>query len=278
MPWWCKSWQHSGYNHTRVKQNLPRRPRRTLWSSWSRQGNPKSFTLKIPWNLASLARNYPCIIVRQHHTDQKQMELPKVPYVEWKKGHLWCYCSPVWVTNGGRILWNVTAICETFKISCLMGRHHTKGFSENHSRSSNTVWSNGRISPYFCERPIWTASVWSKSLARYISRLRIFRGRNLERRHYGRRHWRIRGDGRIRTPRQKAQCKGSVNAAKKWKLHFPSRRWNSENLWETTAPENIHLRSGSSGTRRRTRNSSRKIRWITFSKPTSRRLNAGWGS
>ena len=31
-------------------------------------------------------------------------------------------------------------------------------------------------------------------------------------------------------PRQKAQCKGSVNAAKKWKLHFPGRRWNSQNL------------------------------------------------
>ena len=30
----------------------------------------------------------------------------------------------------GRIPWSVTAICETFRISCLMGRHHTKGGSE----------------------------------------------------------------------------------------------------------------------------------------------------
>ena len=29
--------------------------------------------------------------------------------------------------NGGRIPWNVTAFCETFKISCLMGRHLMKG-------------------------------------------------------------------------------------------------------------------------------------------------------
>ena len=28
------------------------------------------------------------------------------------------------------IPWSVTAICETFKISCLMGRHHMKGGSE----------------------------------------------------------------------------------------------------------------------------------------------------
>ena len=38
-------------------------------------------------------------------------------------------------------------------------------------RTSDTVWSNGRISPYFCERPIATASVWSKRLARHISRV-----------------------------------------------------------------------------------------------------------
>ena len=49
---------------------------------------------------------------------------------------------------------------------------------------------------------------------------------NLERRHTDRRHRRIVGDGRIRTPSQKAQCKGNVNAAEKWKLHIPSRRWN----------------------------------------------------
>ena len=122
-------------------------------------------------------------------------------------------------------------------------------------RTSNTVWSKGRISPYFCERFVATASVRLKSLARCISRLCIIRGGDLERRHYGRRHWRIGGDGRIWTPRPKAQCKGSVNAAKKWKIRIPSRRWNSQNLWERTASENIHLYPGTSGTRRWTRNS-----------------------
>ena len=126
MPWWYKTWQHSGYNHTRANQNLPRR-RRTQWSSWSRRGNQKSFTLTIPWNLASLARNYPGIIVRQHHTDQKHMGLPKEQCAE---GHLRCYCNPVWTKIGGRIPWCATATCETFKISCLMGRHHMKGGSE----------------------------------------------------------------------------------------------------------------------------------------------------
>ena len=52
----------------------------------------------------------------------------------------------------------------------------------------------------------------------------------------------------------------NAKEAKKWKLHFPSRRWNSQNLWERTASENIHLNPGATGTMRRTRNSSRKFR------------------
>ena len=53
--------------------------------------------------------------------------------------------------------------------------------------------------------------------------------------------------------KKKTQCKGSANAAMKWKLHIPSRRWNSQNLRVRTASENIHLYQGTSGTRRRTR-------------------------
>ena len=40
----------------------------------------------------------------------------------------------------------------------------------------------------------------------------------------------IGGDGRMWTPRPKAPCKGSVDVTKKWKLHFPRRRWNSQKV------------------------------------------------
>ena len=41
---------------------------------------------------------------------------------------------------------------------------------------------------------------------------------------------------------------------------FPVSRWKSQNLWARIASENIHFDPLSSGTRRRTRNSSRKVR------------------
>ena len=101
-------------------------------SSWSRRGNQESFTLTIPWNLAKLVKTYPGIIARQHLTVQKQMELLRERYAEFRKGHLQYCCNQVWMKNGGRIPWNVTAICETNKIFCLIGRHLMRRESEYH--------------------------------------------------------------------------------------------------------------------------------------------------
>ena len=71
--------------------------------------------------------------------------------------------------NGGRIPRNVTAICETFKISCLMGRHHMGGGSENHSTDQlYRLEQMAQYHPIFCD--IETRSVWFKSLVRYVRR------------------------------------------------------------------------------------------------------------
>ena len=42
-----------------------------------------------------------------------------------KEGMFVVLLQQVWMKNGGQIPWNATPICETFKISCLMGRLHT---------------------------------------------------------------------------------------------------------------------------------------------------------
>ena len=68
-----------------------------------------------------------------------------------------------------------------------------KGIAERTVRrvreeTSAVLLQSGRISPYVCERPVATASVRLKSLARYISRLCVIRVGNLARRHYDRRH------------------------------------------------------------------------------------------
>ena len=75
----------------------------------------------------------PRIIVRQHLTVRKQMGLLKraVRRSE-RRRHLQYCCNQAWMKSGGRILWHVTAIFETFKTSCLMGKHLTNGGLANH--------------------------------------------------------------------------------------------------------------------------------------------------
>ena len=106
------------------------------------------------------------------------MGLPKEQCVERKKGRLRCCCNQVWTKNGGRIPWSVTAICEIFRIFYLMGKSpYERRFGMPFRRTSNTVRSDGGTSPYFCEGHIGMTSVWFKSLAMYILRLCLLRGR-----------------------------------------------------------------------------------------------------
>ena len=110
-----------------------------------------------------------------------------------------------------------------------MGRHHMKGRSEYHLMAR---W------------PVATALIRYKSLARNIPWICVARRRNLEKRHFGRRHWGIGPDGRIWNLREKTQCKESVNANEWWKVYIPNRRWNGKTLWRSSGSENIHLNLG----------------------------------
>ena len=63
-------------------KKLLRKHKRACKSSWSQIGSLKSFTLTIPWNLAKPVKISPRLIVRRHHTDQKQMGLLREQYAE----------------------------------------------------------------------------------------------------------------------------------------------------------------------------------------------------
>ena len=167
---------HNGYNHTHTNPNLPRRPRRTQWSSWSRRGNQKPYILTIPWNLASLVRNYPEIIVRQHHTDQKEMGLLKA--VRRVKE----LTSAVLLQSGldnERSADSMEHHCyrRIFRINFLMGRHTLWKVVRNARwRTSNTVWSNDRISLFLRKTYLDCISLEQKSCQIYFSAMLFTRG------------------------------------------------------------------------------------------------------
>ena len=131
MQSWCRTWLSNGSSRIRAKQQLLRKHKGACKSSWSRIGSLQSFPLTIPLEFGKACEDLSGIIVRRHHTDQKQMGLLKERYAELRKAPLPYCCNQVWMKIGGQIPWNAIPICETFKILCLMGRLHTKDALEN---------------------------------------------------------------------------------------------------------------------------------------------------
>ena len=52
---------------------------------------------------------------------------------------------------------------------------------------------------------------------------------------------------------RRLNANGSVNAAERWRLHIPNRRWFILIRWRRSGSENIHLDPGPPRQRRRTR-------------------------
>ena len=128
MPSWYKIWLLNGCNHIRAKPILLREQERVHESFSSRRKSQMSRILIIPWNLAKLVKNCPGIIVNLHLAVPKQMVLLKEQYAESRENLCKCCCNQAWTKNGGRIPWDVIAICGTYKTFFFVKRrHHLKG-------------------------------------------------------------------------------------------------------------------------------------------------------
>ena len=82
--------------------------------------------------------------------------------------------------NGGQIPWNAIPICETLKISCLMGRRLMKSVLDNHLKDQSFRLVHWLSITLLCERPVKNPSIWKESLTWIVPRIRSVRGVNLE--------------------------------------------------------------------------------------------------
>ena len=112
---------------TKTSQETPR----SLQKFFEPDRKPKVIYTDNPWNSAKLVKISPGIIARLHHIDRRLMVLQKEQCAEQRKAPLLYCCNRVWMKIGGQIPWNAIPICETFKISCLMGKLHTRDVLEN---------------------------------------------------------------------------------------------------------------------------------------------------
>ena len=163
---WCKTWLPNGCSRIRAKLKLLRKQKRACKSSWSRQGN-----LKVIYTDNSLEFGKACEDLSWNHCTSTPHRSQTNGIAERAVRRVKEGTSAVLLQSGlnekigGRIPWNATLICETFKISCLMGRLHMKDALENLfrdqlSRFGSLVWEL----PYLCEKPVknpwWNLEGW----------------------------------------------------------------------------------------------------------------------
>ena len=173
---------------------------------------------------------------------------------------------------GGRIPWNAIPICETFKISCLMGRLHMREVLGNHlkDRSFRLVhWLS-------ITQKLRRTSQESINLERE-SYLDCSSDTHCTRGEFGRvTYWLQTLRSWKRWTHLKSTRKDSMQKrwyfTKKKKIYFSSRRWTHQTSWRRSRPENIHFDTGASNSRRK----SRWFSWrITRVSSTTSRLISG---
>ena len=88
--------------------------------------------------------------------------------------------SQVWMKNGEQIPWNALLICETFKISCLVGRLHTKDVLENLLKDQLFILVHWLSFTLFLRKTIQESINLGESLTWMVLWIRSVRGEILE--------------------------------------------------------------------------------------------------
>ena len=174
---------------------------------------------------------------------------------------------------GGQILLNVKPICETFKISCLMGKHHTKDVLENHSKD--------RIIPFGSLVEYYPVTAKDQSRIHQFGN-KVLPGLFLGYALYAGGIWK--GDIMVADTEEldtmdvseiyskRFNAKEVIFPKENGRIYFSNRRWTNQTSWRRSRPENIHLDTAATNSRRKSHRSSWRIRRVSS---TTSRLISG---
>ena len=142
---------------------------------------------------------------------------------------------------GGRILWNAIPICDTFKISSLMGKLHTRDVLENHLKDQSFRLVHWLSVTLFLQKTSQESiTLERKSYLDCSSDTLSTRGE------FGRvtywlqtlRSWRRWDASEIYSKRLNAK---EVIFPKENGKYFSSHRWTNQSFWKRSGTENAHF-------------------------------------
>ena len=153
---------------------------------------------------------------------------------------------------GGQFLWNVTPICETSQIYYLMGRRPMKDVLGNHLKDRLFHLVHWLSITLLLRRTSQESNQFGQKVLPGL-----FLGYAL----YAGRIWK--GDVLVADLEEletmdaseiyseKTQCERGDIPQRKMSIYFSNRRWTNQNPWRRSEPENIHLGTASTNSRRK---------------------------
>ena len=272
MQSWCRTWPPNGSSRIRAKRKLHKKPREACKSSWNPRGNQKSFTLTIPWNSAKLVKISPGIIARLHHTDRRTNGIAERAVRRVKEG-----TSAVLLQSGLNESWWADSMeCNTYL------RNVTDLLSDGKTPYERRFGQpfKGPIIPYGSLVECHPITAKDQSRIHQFEK-KVLPGLFLRYALHAKGIWK--GDVLVADLEEsetmdasdfysKSQCERGGYSPQKEEKNFCNRRWRNQTSWRRSRPENIHLDTTSTISRRKSKRFSWRIRRVSS---TTSRLVSG---
>ena len=244
MPWWYRDLATQWIQSCPCKTKTAQETQRSLQRFLEPDRNPKVIYTynSLEFGKASEELTWNHCTSTPHRSETNGIAERKLRRIS---GHLQYCCNQVWMKIGGRIPWNVIVICETFKISCLMGRLHTKGVLENHFHDQVCREGGSNILIVLIKTCRDCINSVQKScpmycLGTHCTREEFWKGDILTADIEDLEHM------DVSEICDKDSMRRKVLSYEWWKVHISGRRWNNQNFWRRSDSENITLNPGSS--------------------------------
>ena len=238
MQSWCRTWPLNGSNRIRAKTKTSQDTQRSLQKFLEPERKPKVIytdnSLEFGKACEDLSWNH-CTST-PHRSETNGIAEKAVRRVKEGTSAVLMQSGLLSAKRHRFIIWWEDALWKTFWATI--------------SRTDYSICFIGWESSYNCEGPVKNPSIWKESLTWILPWIRIVRGVNLEGWRTDRRPWGVGDDGRIGNLLEKTQCERGDISQRKKRLHFSSHKWTNQNPSKRSGPENIHLGTASTTSRR----------------------------
>ena len=270
--WWCWTWPPYGSRHIRAKQKLLRKHKEACQKFLEPNRKPK-----VIYTDNSLEFGKACEDLSWNHCTSTPHRSETNGIAERAVRRVKECTSAVLLQSGLNENWWADSMeCYTYlrNVTDLWTDGKTpyeRRCGQPFKRTDYSILFIGWVSPYTFEGPVKNPSIWQESLTWIVPRISIVHGVNLEGWRTGCRPWGVRDDGRIEIYSKRLNAK-EVIFPKKRRILLSSRRWTNQTRWRRSRPENIHLDTAATNSRRKSPWFSWRLRRVSS---TTSRLVSG---